>query len=205
MIKLLKKELMEESDSELNSDFNYSDAVGWINSKKKFSVINVNEKTLRNWWQGKVPKTIPTKSRLTLIAKCLGYKSWDSFCEIKSRHTTLYSFFDPLELKVENMQVGKPYMVGWFPQHYVELEYLGKYKFRIMDCSSSYNFKIGDEREIYGFGIIYTKHMNTVYDDSGKKFEVEGYPLHPTITIRTNKTESNNIDNHEHSFIHING
>lgn len=205
MLLLLKKEFEVKSGIELTSNNHFIDAAVWINNTTGHKDDIIEESTLRNWWQNDLPKHIPFKSKLSSVVECLGYKNWDSFCDIKSRHTTLHSFFDPLELKVESMEVGKSYIVGWFPQYYILVEYIGKYKFRIIDCSSNSKLQVGDEKEIYGFGIVYTTHMDTVYDDLGREYEAEGYPLHPTITIRTSKTKSEQINNDKHSFIHICG
>ena len=205
MLKLLKEELKLKSGNKLDSKTDFEDAASWINGKKKLKKDEVKEDTLRNWWYKEEPKHKPYKSKLSLVAQRLGYRNWDSFCDIKSRQTTLNSFFDPLEFKVEKMTLGESYIIGWFPQHYVELNYLGNYKFKIVDCSSDINLKIGDDMEIYGFGIVYLKHMDSVYDNSGKKFEVEGYPLHPSIVIRTDKSVNESIDNNENTSVCIVG
>lgn len=124
----------------------------------------------------------------------MGYASWYDYCNIQRRSTiTEHTYFNPLDYKVDEMKKNYKFYVGWFPAYYVEFEYLGKYQFKIL--SHSYNirkkYRKGDIVTAYGFGIHYLYNIN---DTTTESKTVDGYPLFPTIIIKSADKEHTNND-----------
>ena len=133
---------------------------------------------------------IPNKRYLSIIAESIGYRSFDHFCEIKRQENILEShYYNPLDYVVERME-KKEYTIGWYPENYVKLEYLGEYKFKIIE--HSYNLRNLFKRDktkpitIYGFGLRYTLDLIPIPNtkEGEKEKFVEGYLSHPKLFFR---------------------
>lgn len=161
----------------------------------------ISERTLRYYWkeEGITNKEIkgnpPNESTLDIICIALGYECWSDFCRILKREViTEDTLFNPKDFVVEKMKKGETYRIGWFPRYFIDLKYLGDYKFKVI--SHSYNLRKrhrkGNILTIYGCGIRYTLTFDKVTDS--KDTHVEGYPLYPTIFIKTQPEQFSDIE-----------
>lgn len=161
-----KEKESEEQDKELIE----TDEEGKNNNKKKV-------------------KKIPSTTKLNMITIAIGYTGWKEYCAIKRGEIiTKNTFFDPRNIKIEELKIGAPPItIGWFPQYFIKLEYLGDYLFKIV--SYSYNligkYKQGDKKIIYGFGLIYASE--TCGKTHNTNEGVNGFPLYPQIFLKPSK------------------
>lgn len=121
-------------------------------------------------------ENIPNEKSLDILAVLLGYKTFrDFYKEVRRGKKDDNSFFDPESIVVRNLKVGEKITVGWFPIHYAQYEYLGKYKFKLLDISETFqhDHTIGEVKTIYGFGILIAPSL------------LEGYSLYPRIIYRS--------------------
>lgn len=125
----------------------------------------------------------------------MGYECWSDFCRILRREViTEDTLFNPKDFVVERMKKGETYRIGWFPRYFIDLKYLGDYKFKVI--SHSYNLRKrhrkGNILTIYGCGISYTPHIDEL--KNSKDTYVEGYPLYPTIFIKTKPEQNSDME-----------
>lgn len=161
----------------------------------------ISERTLRYCWkeEGITNKEIkgnpPNESTLDIICIALGYECWSDFCRILKREViTEDTLFNPKDFVVERMKKGETYRIGWFPRYFIDLKYLGDYKFKVI--SHSYNLRKrhrkGNILTIYDCGISYTPHIDEL--KNSKDTYVEGYPLYPAIFIKTKPEQNSDME-----------
>jgi len=207
---LIRKKHRYNHDS--NSDEDYPSArflrdywPSLVKSKKK---EDYNEK------KGK-PRvdTTPRTKKLNLIAKCAGYFSWEAFCNITRRRIiTENTYFDPKDFKIEKMTKNDPpIIIGWYPQYFMKLQYLGNYDFKVLSYSHNLRCKYKKDEvvKIYGFEVRYVYEVarsvglideNTDREnENSKKDLVGGCPLRPELVLMKEKGSS--IEENTSAFI----
>lgn len=162
-----------------------------VKSKKEKESEVQNEGSIETNQESKkkTGRKIPSTTKLNMIAIAIGYIGWKEYCAVKrGKIITKNTFFDPRNIKVEELkEEGTPIIIGWYPQYFIKLEYLGNYLFKVL--SYSYNLKgkynQGEEKTIYGFGLIYASEV------CGKIYNVNegvsGFPLYPQIFLKPSK------------------
>lgn len=124
---------------------------------------------------------------LDLLVTILGY---NSFKEYKEEHLlkaiSQDSLFDPTDIIVSNLVVGSIHTLGWIPNYYMDVVYLGDSKFRVISVCGDFKKEVGDEFEAKSFCLEY------LYSLSEKNM---GYPLHPTIMISKEENAKNQFSN----------
>ena len=148
----------------------------------------ISERTLRDWWQlDELAKDYkkdvsPYLNSLSIISEYATGLNWRQYCEEKRKQ---FRLFDPKECIIEKMEVVKSYIIGWRPLYYVELKYLGKNEFLILDTSPNVKLKKGERKVIYDFGIGYPETFPSLNLPNAKKKDISGYPLYPAIYLHT--------------------
>lgn len=167
-------------------------------SRSKKNKHYLEHSFIKEYWPAKGKrntKHTPNKRYLSVIAESIGYKSFDHFCVIKRQEQIVEShFYNPLDYVVERMK-KKEYTIGWYPEYYAKLEYLGEYQFKILECSYNLrNLFKKDKTEpitIYGFGLCYTLDLTKApmqqEKEEGKSFE--GYLIRPRLFFRPDKNK----------------
>lgn len=163
--------------------------------------------------------TAPSKSKLNLISKCAGYTSWEAFCNItKKRIITENTYFDPKDFKVENMKENDlPIIIGWYPQYFIKLQYLGNYQFKVLSYSYnlSHKYEEGEIKKIYGFEVRYIYEIGEALGLRKKENETEeeykkrnkeqkyvgGCPLFPQLLIFTKPKNEESLMDENTCFI----
>ena len=168
----------------------------------------VSSRVLRDYWpSGKKSKkdnarpavnSMPSNTTLNPIAECAGYRSWEAFKRIMLRQEiTMHTYFDPKDFNVEKMtEDDPPIIIGWYPHYFIELQYLGNYKFEILSFSYNlrHNYKVKDILDIYGFEVRYAYEVSDIIgiksqendiktDKENKKEYVSGCPFHPELRL----------------------
>ena len=158
-------------------------------------------------------KSSKTINKLDLIADCAGYSSWEAFVNITKRKiVTENTFYDPKNFNVKKMSPGDVVTIGWYPQYYIKLKYVGNYKFEVL--SQSYNlrheYNVGDELEIHGVTVRYAYEVCADVDvrQKGKDEEktspnqvVSGCPLYPELRIIKREYSESEVEDNISAFV----
>lgn len=166
----LKNELVRVSNIDLSSDNAYSDLCDYIKKQSdtnfplpKYedgSVIQQSETisvdTLRRYWGDKDAdkERKPDVGKLSFMARALGYKDWETFChEYKQTNTDfdIEKGFNGMDyFKFSSLCKNEIICIGWYPQKYCRLKFLGEYSFEVVE-SYRMESKIGRKFETSGF------------------------------------------------------
>ncbi len=87
--------------------------------------------TVKRFWQYGGMSSTPRRSTLNLLARAIGYRSYDDFCE---HHGDDTPSSDPIlgqGIKVADLLPGEYLMLRWNPGREVVVEYLGNSTFRV--------------------------------------------------------------------------
>ena len=158
MILLLKKAVETKMKKTFNSFRDFEDAAEWINDGEKFKENKISESSLTNWWSKKELKILPNNSKLSIVARKLGYKDWDDFYEKTIQQFDLTKGFKTINMyEYNNLSIDDVICIGWYPQKYCMLKFLGDYSFKIIE---SYNLKSPVNRDFKTTGFIHDAIIN---------------------------------------------
>ncbi|WP_204500099.1 hypothetical protein [Bacteroides caecicola] len=177
-----KNEEIEFLLQELNRIFKQETGIPLENSMKASDYINgkndfeeVSDRFLRDHWPSlvkskgrdykideetdkkkKQTNTLNSKTinKLNLIAKSIGYKNWEDFC-LKYKLDTEKEFTGMDYFKFSSLLEGETVYIGWYPQRYCKLKYLGEYSFEVIE-SCRMRSNVGRIIETSGFRLAPT-------------------------------------------------
>lgn len=101
-----------------------------------------------------------------------GWK-WSDYFEIFEQNrfdNTL--FFAPDRIIVNELKKNEILIIGWIPQHFYVMQYLGNYKFIILIAGDGMILSKGDEFYAESFGIEYPTFKQTVKNADGTSIEM---------------------------------
>lgn len=158
---------------ELNKAFKLKTGISLENSEKAADYINmkneveeISARFLRDYW----PRLVKTKTKdhnedekkkrssftslktinkLDLIAKSIEYKSWEDFC-LEYKLDVEKEFYEMDYFKFSSLLEGETFYIGWYPQKYCKLKFLGEYSFEVVE-SCRMRSKVGQIIETSGF------------------------------------------------------
>ncbi len=112
---------------------------------------NLSEATFKRLWGYAGDSTAPYLSTLDILAHFLDYKSFNDFCA-KSDETQVFSsnFFEAETIMSSQLSGGDKVAIGWSPNRYIELLYLGGNEFEVVYCEHS-KLAVGDRVTIASF------------------------------------------------------
>lgn len=181
----VKKKFKKDWNKDLLVGQDFEDLADEI---EKMKIGSLDESTLRKIWESDVPKNYTSKKIKSILSQFKGYDDWDHYVSCFKAIKQENGLFHPESFKfeVEDMIVDQEYTIGWYPQNFIKLKYLGKAEFEILDFSSNQVLSKGEIREIHGFGLE-LKPIPIDIDDYLDKGEDApcGYPLYPTIKLKT--------------------
>lgn len=97
------------------------------------------ENTLRRIW-GKIDgyDTVFTRT-LDVLSRFVGFEHWNDFCEILKKNAGIESEVVKSGncIKSEDLQPGDRVRIGWLPDRICTVEYLGKNRFKAVECKNS--------------------------------------------------------------------
>jgi Helix-turn-helix domain, rpiR family. len=107
---------------------------------------NVSEHTLMRIWGYVESNTATSKATLILLARSIGYSGWDDF---KSKINNTYNpsvpsieeVFESQREEIRKLQKEIPnknatYILGWYPEKYSKLKYLGGFGFEVIESKN---------------------------------------------------------------------
>lgn len=107
----------------------------------------------------------------------IGWK-WSDYKAIFDRESVpelTQSFFNPSSVNVSTLEIGQEIVIGWIPQHFYLLEYLGNYGFKVLVAGDGMLHSKGDEFFAESFLISYPKTKLTYKTQDGEDRTIE-YP-----------------------------
>lgn len=166
--------------------------------KRKPQRIKISDRSLRIWWEDENKLYTPFISSLSAVTQYVKDVDWDTYYEKEKKRINLFFLS---EYNVDDMESGKEYDIGWYPQYFVRLKYLGNSRFTVIEKSKNIKLEIGEEKEIYGFGIQYPEIFAEILYE---KKVMSGFPLYPDLTILPNKPTDINSKYEESIAVNIN-
>ncbi len=171
----LKNELERVSGIDLSSDNAYYDLCDYIKKQNdiKFppskyedgSIVQqpetISVDTLRRYWGDKDAdkQMTPDVGKLSFIARALGYKDWGTFCHEHIQPDTGFDAekgFNGMDyFKFSSLCENEIICIGWYPQKYCRLKFLGEYSFEVVE-------------------------VRRMKSEVGRRFETSGFRLAPT-------------------------
>lgn len=179
----LKNELIRVSGIDLSLDNAYSDLSEYIKKQSEANFPSpkfkdgkpiqqaetISVDTLRRYWGEKDAdkKMSPDVGKLSLMARALNYKDWETFCQ-EYRHTNIdfYAekrFNDMDYFRFSSLCKNEIICIGWYPQKYCRLEYLGEYTFKVVE-SCGMKSEAGRIFETSGFCLASASSKSTYPD-----------------------------------------
>lgn len=137
-----------EKDEDKLSEDTIKRAFGIINSKK-----NSDSKNRRY-----------SPTTCNIIARKLGYRGWDDFYEKSIQKYDMIKGFKTINMyEFGSLIVNQDICIGWYPNKYCILKYLGDYSFMVVE---SYNLRSSVNRVFETTGFIHgTIKSKIVYPD----------------------------------------
>lgn len=158
------------------------------NSKGK-EMPKISEKTIRNLLDGEPSLKSVNSTTLTIFSVLLDYHDWTEFCASAPKVDPKNLYFDPLQIDCSKIEIGKVVTIGWKPHYFATFECIGKFQFKVLECSDNTKLFKDQIKKIYGFGIQYLEHIDDITTLDGKIEPISGYLYNPKITFRVKKTK----------------
>lgn len=171
----LKNELERVSGIDLSSDNAYYDLCDYIKKQNdiKFppskyedgSIVQqpetISVDTLRRYWGDKDAdkQMTPDVGKLSFIARALWYKDWGTFCHEHIQPDTGFDAekgFNGMDyFKFSSLCENEIICIGWYPQKYCRLKFLGEYSFEVVEVRGMKS-EVGRQFETSGFRLAPT-------------------------------------------------
>lgn len=112
----------------------------------------ISASTLKRMWGYVNDKHEPRRYTLDVLSKYVGYKDFQQFCDmIDADPENGSNFFTAFRLTSEDITTGDRVEIGWSPDRYLILEYMGENRYRV---SQSLNSKLIVDDEFVSVGFI---------------------------------------------------
>lgn len=93
--------------------------------------------TIKRFWQYGGLSSQPRQSTLNVMARAIGYRSYDDFCEHYGDCSPSSDIVLGKGVKVTELKSGERLMLRWNPGREVVVEYLGNSTFRVLSSEGS--------------------------------------------------------------------
>lgn len=93
--------------------------------------------TVKRFWQYGGMSSVPRRGTLNLLARSIGYRNYDDFCEHHGDNTPSSDPVLGQGVKVSDLQPGEYLQLRWNPGREVVVEYLGNSTFRVVMSEGS--------------------------------------------------------------------
>ncbi len=122
----------------------------------------ISASTLKRLWGYVNDKHDPRHYTLDVLSKYIGHKDFDSFCQwLSDQKFSDSDFFTSQRVISTELEYGTIVEIGWSPDRYITLRYLGENRFRVL---SSENSKLmeADELSVATFMLGYPLYIPSV-------------------------------------------
>ncbi len=122
----------------------------------------ISASTLKRLWGYVSDKHEPRRYTLDVLAKYIGRRDFDTFCEwLSSQNLSDSDFFTTKRVISAELERGTRVEIGWSPDRYIILEYLGENHFRV-ESSENSKLAVGDEFSVATFMLGYPLYIPSV-------------------------------------------
>ena len=146
-----------------------------VNTTTDFEALSVvierdiNERlsasTLKRLWGYVSNYSSPSLTTLNILSRFVGKRDFRTFCEdLKKLAIFESSFFTTHFISASDLKPGDAVRIGWNPDRMVCLEYLGDFRFRVVQNLNS-SLREGDEFECSSFFLGYPLYIPRVLRD----------------------------------------
>ena len=153
-------------------------------SKDRKKKERIGEEVLmRLWGYVKKGEEISITS-LGKLARSLDskYTNWQDFCDAVDASKLVPTSILPESIDIETIRKGFKFILGWYPEKYCTLEYLGEFEFRVLESKglkkqrgetffSSLGFKLSLNNDENGYPAILIEDEYLDYEIDDIKFE----------------------------------
>lgn len=144
----------------------YSRSVSTTTDFEALSVVierDINERlsasTLKRLWGYVSNNSSPSLTTLNILSRFVGKRDFRTFCEdLKKMELFESSFFTSTFISASDLAPGDTVRIGWNPDRIVCLEYLGNFRFRVVQNYNS-SLREGDEFECSSFFLGYPLYI----------------------------------------------
>ena len=112
---------------------------------------SISASTLKRLW-GYVPSpSTPRLATLDVLSRYVGERDFLHFCEnLRKNASSESGFFSAVRIAASDLETGTRIRLGWNPDRLVVLEFLGAFRFRVLQNHNS-SLREGDEFEVASF------------------------------------------------------
>lgn len=112
---------------------------------------SLSPSTLKRLWGYVANRSAPSPTTLNILARYIGKQDFRQFCEsIRRNDSSDSGFFTSVRISASDLEPGAGLRIGWNPDRLVHLEYLGGFRFRVLQQFNS-SLREGDEFEATSF------------------------------------------------------
>lgn len=143
--------------------------------------------TVKRMWQYGGLSSKPRQSTLNVMARSIGYRGYDDFCNHYGDCTPSSDLVLGENVSVSDLTTGQKLMLRWNPGREITAEYLGNNTFRILNSQGS-KLSVGDTFQAAFFAIGHAAllanviHSEHDHSDSSET-ETENYSSWPLYEI----------------------
>lgn len=104
----------------------------------KQSKIKISVSTLKRLWGYVNDKHKPRIHTLDQLSVYVGFQHFSAFCNyLKTNKTYNSSFFSATQIQTKELTVGSKLEIGWAPNRYIKLLYIGDMRFEVLESRNS--------------------------------------------------------------------
>lgn len=173
-IESLKRDIEDKFDHSFKSATDFDRLAALI---KSHANDTLNTSTLKRIWGYSKTASTPRRTTLTILAKVLGFRDWESYVDKKKAELRIESGFTPdFIVNIADIEPGDLISFRWNPNRIITLQCIDKQMFRVLEQKNS-SLRPGDQ-----FRILYMR---------------EGYPIYCENVIRNDRNLGNYIAGEE--------
>lgn len=162
-IEALRRLICEAAGCEAGSPADFYTLMLFIESRTRETV---GLTTVKRFWQYGGLSSKPRQSTLNVMARSIGYRNYDDFCEHYGDCTPSSDIVLGEGVKVNDLKPGDRLMLRWNPGREVVLEYLGNSTFRVLSSEGS-KLKADDTFQAAFFALGHAAMLaNVIHGDS---------------------------------------
>ncbi len=125
----------------------------------------ISASTLKRMWGYVSDRHSPRRYTLDVLSKYIGCRDFDDFCKkIEDEGLSDSDFFTPFMVASSEVEVGSVIEIGWNPDRFLKLEYLGGSRYKVTHCENS-KLAAGDEFTVVNFMLGYPLYIPSVMRD----------------------------------------
>lgn len=147
----------------------YSNTVKTTTDFEKLSIAiehitheQISASTLKRIWGYVTYTHTPRRYTLDILSKFIGYADFDTFClESISEKISDSDFFTPFKILSNDLSIADKIEIGWNPNRYLILEFLGDNRYKVIDNKNS-KLMVGDEFSTPTFMLKYPLYITNI-------------------------------------------